>query len=142
MPGRANTGLPHRLEASNLRVRTGLPAERLVPYAGAAPAVEYDRAPDGTDGLSVPPGTETAYLAVGGRTQVVLSLRAPITLQRPFGVSPPVRTVRLATDDPDRMATALHDRIGMVGQVVDSRPTPLFPADHSPACDVPSPAPP
>ena len=107
--------LPHRLEPEALRLRYGALAEGRIPYTAIAAAERARRsAPGGRDGARVADegGVSALYLAVGGRTDLTLRLREPQTFSGLRGPTPPVATVHLATDDSDRLARALAERIG------------------------------
>ena len=110
--------LPHRLEPGGLRVRLGLLAEALIPYAAIA-AVEQQRClvPEGKDGCHVIPARQpgasgVAYLAVGRRTDVTLRLREPQPLRRLAGPTAPMATLHVAADEPERLVGALRQRLG------------------------------
>ncbi len=106
--------LPHRLEPAALRLRYGALAEGRIPYAAIAAAERARRpSPGGRDGARVADegGARALYLAVGGRTDLTLRLREPRTFSGLRGPTPPVETVHLATDDPDRLVRALGERV-------------------------------
>ncbi|HEY8446190.1 MAG TPA: hypothetical protein VIL01_03715 [Thermomicrobiales bacterium] len=50
------------------------------------------------------------YLAVGGRTDLSLTLVQPVTLSASRRPTPPVCAVHIAVDDPHRLADTLRDR--------------------------------
>lgn len=104
--------LPHRLAQTGIRLYYGVLVEGQVPYA-AIEQVELRRrnVPGGRDGLQLAPSDEAAYLAVGGRTDVTLTLSTPIILRGLLRSTPPVRTVHLAADQPAALAAALEERI-------------------------------
>ena len=107
--------LPHRLEPGTLHLRYGALAEGRIPYAAIAAAERARRsAPGGRDGARVADegGASVLYLAVGGRTDLTLRLRESQTFCGLRGPTPPVQTVHLATDDPDRLLRALAERVG------------------------------
>ena len=103
--------LPHRLEAGGVRLRHGNLAEILIPYHETA-AVERQslRTPGGRDGLATDHNAGSAYLAVGGRTDVTLRLRAPRPVNGLLRLTSPVTTVHVAADDPAHLAAALRAR--------------------------------
>ena len=104
--------LPHALEGEGLRVRFGAFAEGTVPYAQiAAIALERRRAPGGKDGLQV--GRTTAYIGTGGRTDLTLHLRTPVTLRGLRGAGQPTTVVCLAADEPESFAQAIARRSGL-----------------------------
>jgi hypothetical protein len=117
--------LPHRLEPSALRLRYGALAEGRIPYTAIATAERARRsAPGGRDGARVADegGARALYLGVGGRTDLTLRLREPQTFSGLRGPTPPVETVHLATDDPDRLARALAERIGAASPTAVPQP--------------------
>ncbi|MBI3976787.1 MAG: hypothetical protein HY331_01250 [Chloroflexi bacterium] len=105
--------LPHRLEASAIRVRYGALTRGQIPYAQIA-EVEHKRrrAPKGNDGFQLAADENAGYLTVGGRTDVTLRLRAPVALEGVLGPTVPVSTLHLAADDPAQLAHAIGRRIG------------------------------
>jgi hypothetical protein len=107
--------LPHRLEPGALHLHYGVLAEGRIPYTAIAAAERARRsAPGARDGARVADegGARALYLAVGGHTDLTLRLRGPRTFSGLRGPTPPVETVHLATDDPDRLARALAERVG------------------------------
>ncbi len=107
--------LPHRLEPGAVHLRYGALAEGRIPYTAIAAAERARRsAPGGRDGARVADegGVSALYLAVGGRTDLTLRLREPQTFCGLRGPTPPVETMHLATDDPDRLVRALAERVG------------------------------
>ena len=117
--------LPHRLEPGALHLRYGALAEGRIPYAAIAAAERARRsAPGGRDGARVADegGARALYLAVGGRTDLTLRLREPQTFCGLRGPTPPVETVHLATDDPDRLLRALAERVGAPSPADASQP--------------------
>ncbi|MGH3145756.1 MAG: hypothetical protein ACRDTR_08135 [Rubrobacter sp.] len=105
--------LPHRLEEHGLRLRYGALAEGFVPLSEIA-AVERARrrAPGPGDGLQTDPGGGGIYLSAGGRTDLTLRLHSPQSVRGLFRNVQPARTIHLAADDPERMASKLRERIG------------------------------
>ncbi|TAK36545.1 MAG: hypothetical protein EPO21_02240 [Chloroflexota bacterium] len=104
--------LPHKLEANGLRLRYGTFADALIPYEEIA-ALELKRLkpPKGRDGLCVARDENAAYLTVGGRTDLTLHLRAAHLVQGLFRPTPPVTTVHLSADEPERLARELERRV-------------------------------
>ena len=112
---------PHRLDDTGLRLYNGVMADGTIPYDQiAAITVERHRPPKDGEGLQVAPTERAAYLAIGGRTDVTLRLRAPVVLQGLLTPTPPVLTVHFTADEPERLAAALRARTGL-------------PADDAPA---------
>ncbi|HYO50485.1 MAG TPA: hypothetical protein VEW94_11605 [Chloroflexia bacterium] len=105
--------LPYRLDAGGLRIRYGVLADGFVPY-DIISAVELQRrkSPD-QEGLRVEEEEAAAYLAAGGRTDLTLHLREPIALHGLLKPHPPVRTIHLAADRPDALASELRTRAGV-----------------------------
>ena len=103
--------LPHRLEASGVRLRHGNLAEVLIPYHEIADVEQQSLgAPGGRDGLVTDRNAGSAYLAVGGRTDVTLRLRAARSVYGLLRPTPPVTTVHVAADDPAHLTEALRPR--------------------------------
>ena len=104
--------LPHQLEAGGVRLRHGNVAEVLIPYREIAGVEQQSlRAPGGRDGLVTDRNAGSAYLAVGGRTDVTLRLRAARPVHGLLRPTPPVTTVHVAADDPAHLTAALRPRI-------------------------------
>ncbi|MDP9374779.1 MAG: hypothetical protein M3Q65_20495, partial [Chloroflexota bacterium] len=112
--------LPHRLEPGGVRLRHGLLADGWVPYDAIAD-VEPERAqpPGKGEGLRLSPKGTIAYLAVGGRTDLTLTLRTPRALDGFLRPTPLVSAIRLAADEPERLAAALRRRIAPAEGGVD-----------------------
>lgn len=104
--------LPHRLEPDHLQVRYGHLNEATIPYDLIADVrAERRKAPRGGDGLQTSPEEHAVYLAVGGRTDLTLTLREPVTVDALWNPPPPVSTIHIAADRPDRMLAALNERL-------------------------------
>ena len=104
--------LPYRLESAGLRVRYGLLAAGAVPYDRIADVVaERRKAPGGREGVQTAPEQQAGYIAAGGRTDVTLRLCAPVALAGLLKPTPPMTTLHLAADDPDRFVAALRARL-------------------------------
>lgn len=103
--------LQHRLDASGVRLYYGALAEVYVPYTLIA-EVERERctAPGGRDGCRFVASENATYFTVGGKTDVVLRLREPISVQRTLTASPATRTLHVAVDEPDHFVTVLRKR--------------------------------
>ena len=103
--------LPHQLEAGGVRLRHGNLAEVLIPYHEIADVEQQSLgAPGGRDGLVTDRNAGSAYLAVGGRTDVTLRLRAARSVYGLLRPTPPVTTVHVAADDPAHLTEALRPR--------------------------------
>ncbi len=75
--------LPHRLEDDVLILRYGFTGEARIPYSLIEDVTaERSRTPKGSDGLGVDQRTGTAHFGVGGRTDVRIALREPVTALR------------------------------------------------------------
>lgn len=104
--------LPHRLEPNVIHLRYGALADGKIPYGDIALVKrERLRSPGVGDGLRVEGGKEVAYIVVGGRTDVILRLKTPHTLDRLLGPTDPVTTVHVAVDDPEWLAQELGERM-------------------------------
>jgi hypothetical protein len=94
--------LPHQAVETGLLVRYGLLNRVLVPWDALARVVtERSTPPKASDGLQIDPAGKLAWLAVGSRTDLLLELHAPVTIERLRGATPPVRALHIAADDPD-----------------------------------------
>jgi len=102
--------MPHRMTPQGLELRYGALAGGFIPYERIAEAhVAMARAPKFGDGLQVE--NDSAYLAIGGETNLVLRVTEPVRLDRIFGQTPPVREIHFATDEPKRMIETLVSRL-------------------------------
>jgi hypothetical protein len=54
---------------------------------------------------------EVAYFAVGGRADVLLRLRTPVSIERMASTGPPITTIYVAVDDPARFAGLIQERL-------------------------------
>ncbi len=101
--------LPHRLEANALRLRYGLFAQALIPY-GEIRSVKLAnrRSPKSGDGPRLAPAENAVYLAVGGKTNVALTLRAPRTVSGFSREIGPAATFCLRADEPKVLARELE----------------------------------
>jgi hypothetical protein len=116
--------LPHALEGARFRLRFGAFAEGLVPYAQIAGiTLDRRRTPGGRDGLQVVTGAPVAYLGTGGRTDLTLHLKTPITVRGLRGATKPVTSVCLAADEPEALAQALAQRSGVAVFVASPAPS-------------------
>jgi hypothetical protein len=105
---------PHRLDPDGLRLYNGIMADGYIPYDQiTAITAERRRPPKDGEGLQVAPAERAAYLAIGGRTDLTLRLRAPVILQGLLTPTPPVLTVHFTADEPDRLVAALRERTGL-----------------------------
>lgn len=104
--------LPHRLSNDLLLINYGALAEGKIPYSSIDSLdVDQRKAPDGREGLRLSPDKTTAYIGVGGKTDVTIHLREPLTLSGLLGPTSPVTTVCFAADEPERLARELGVRI-------------------------------
>lgn len=112
--------LPHRLESGGVRLRYGLFAEVLVPYAGIS-GVERAarRAPKPGEGLHTAPNEGAAYLAINGKTDLTMRLSEPRSVQGFFKETEPAAEIHFVADDPERFLSDLKRRtsaeVGMAG---------------------------
>lgn len=104
---------PHRLEEQGARFQYGILAECRIPYATIASVERVRRrAPGGRDGVRIIPGAgNSAYLAVGGRTDLTLRLRTPCAVDGIRECTTPVAVIHVAADEPGRLARDLLARI-------------------------------
>lgn len=102
--------LPHRLGETGLQLHHGVFAEGFVPYKEIQ-GVERTRqkAPEWGDGLQV--DEDTAYLAIGGNTNISIELRSPRSLRGFLRKAGPVDTIRLAVDESEAFAKDLRHRV-------------------------------
>ncbi len=106
--------LPHRLDKSKAVFSIGIMARAEVPYAEIA-NVTLRRTNEGLrgDGLRVLQRQATAYMAVGGSTDVVLTLRRPLELRGWLGQTSPVGTIHVAVDEPERLVQDMTKRLAL-----------------------------
>ncbi len=104
--------LPHRLTPEFALLHYGALAEGRIPYS-SIDAVEVDqrKVPDGREGLRLSRDKASAYIGVGGKTDVIIHLREPRALAGLLGPTTPVTTVCIAADEPERLARELGVRI-------------------------------
>ncbi|SEH12285.1 hypothetical protein [Thermoleophilum album] len=101
---------PHRLYDDQLLLRVGCLYRLRIPLA-AIGAVRVDRRTRILAPYLRLVGDGCAELAVGGRTDLVLELAAPVALERPFGRPVAVRRVAVAVSDPERMRAAVAEAV-------------------------------
>ncbi|BBL80465.1 hypothetical protein RxyAA322_23190 [Rubrobacter xylanophilus] len=111
--------LPHRLEEDGLRLRYGAHAEVFVPYAGIREVLIHPARPAGeplslfpAEGLKYSP-EGTLLLPVGGRTDLALHLRSPVSARGILKLRGPATRVFFAADEPERLAAELRRRPGI-----------------------------
>lgn len=122
----SRVALPHRLEEDGLRLRQGLFAEVFVPYAEVE-GIEGKRrrSPRSGDGLQGAPDEDAANLAINGSVHLALALRSPLTVRGFLKDTSPVRNIRVAADEPERMIREVRRRLEAVtapGSAVASSP--------------------
>jgi hypothetical protein len=103
--------LPHRLRATGLDLHYGFVAGGHIPYPAIERVILERRRPKDGEGLRVVKGENTAYLAVGGRTDLTLVLREPLRLEGLLARTEPVTTICVAADDPQKLYDALASAI-------------------------------
>jgi hypothetical protein len=103
--------LPHRLHATGLDLHYGFVAGGHVPYPAIERVILERRRPKDGEGLRVAKGENTAYLAVGGRTDLTLILCEPLRLEGLLARTEPVTTICFAADDPQKLHDALMSAI-------------------------------
>lgn len=108
--------LPHEAGQRGLTLHYGLFNRVTIPW-GMIDSVTLERGtpPKGQDGLTLDPATGRAWLAVGGRTDLRLDLREPVTVDRLRGATPPITTLHVAADDPEALARAVTTRPEQTG---------------------------
>lgn len=113
--------LPHQAEPRGLRLHYGLFNMALVPWQAIESAVaDGSKPPRGDDGLRLNAARGQAWLVAGGRTDVRLELRAPVTIERVRGATPPIRTLHIAADDPEALVRAIAQHPEQSGVAVAS----------------------
>ncbi len=106
--------LPHRAADDGLCIRYGLLSEAFIPFSEVVDIqVAPRKVPAGRDGLRVVEEEGAAYLAVGGRTDVTLTLRRPQSFRTAFGRTAPVDTLHIAVDEPQRLCEAVRARLAL-----------------------------
>lgn len=104
--------LPHRLEAEGLRLHAGALASGFIPYAALAEvAREQRKTPKKSQGLSLSADQSAAYFGIDGTTDVVLRLSVPQQMRGFVKLTPPVSTVYLAVDEPERFVREVRQRL-------------------------------
>lgn len=105
--------LPHRLEADGLRLRYGLLNWAFIPFEIIEQVHQVRRTtPGGREGLRISDSVPaTAYLGIGGRTDITIELCQPVRFWSLSGLSRPVRIIHFAADQPDRLVAALRERV-------------------------------
>ncbi|MDW8058445.1 MAG: hypothetical protein RMK01_00045 [Thermomicrobium sp.] len=99
---------PHHLERDRLVLRYSFLHELSVPLAAIETIrAEPGRSPNGRDGLHVRDGV--AWLAVGGRTDLVVELRAPVEAKRFLAPVGPIHRIHVAVDRPEQLLRALAE---------------------------------
>lgn len=106
--------LPHRLGARALLIQNGFMARAELPYDQIESiAAQRKRPPDGSEGLKSVAKENAAYLTVGGRTDVSVRLKTPGSVEGFLRSTPPVQTIHLAADDPERLVNELKARLAL-----------------------------
>ncbi len=101
---------PHTLDRDALVARWLYLHEVRIPLREiAAIQLHAEAVPNVRDGLTVRAGT--AWLAVGGRTDVRIDLHHPITGQRFFAATEPFHAILLAVDEPERLVASVARRL-------------------------------
>ncbi len=114
---------PHQLDERGLWLHYGLLGGVWLPYdAIAGITAERRGAPKHNDGVQIVQEASSrqgamahsvAFIGIGGRTDVTVTLNRPVTIERLFGPSPPVTTIHLAADEPmDFVAAVERARVG------------------------------
>lgn len=108
----AQVTLPYRLEAEGIRLHAGALAEGFIPYTALAEvAREKQKTPKKSQGLSISAGQSAAYFGIDGTTDVALHLSVPQQMRGFVKLTPPVSTVYLAVDEPERFVREIRQRL-------------------------------
>ncbi len=104
--------LPHRLGEVGILVNYGVLAHVEVPYREIE-GVVVGRVAKGLrgDGLKTAKEDGAAYMSVGGTTDIAVRLRTPQLLHGWLRATPPVTTLHIAADEPERLVLALSARM-------------------------------
>jgi hypothetical protein len=106
--------LPYRVADDGLWIRYGLLSEAFIPFPEVVDIqVASRKVPTGRDGLRVVEEERAAYLVVGGRTDVTLTLRRPQPFRTALGRTAPVDTLHIAVDEPQRLCEAVRARLAL-----------------------------
>jgi hypothetical protein len=125
--------LPHRVATDALHLHYGILGRVAIPYE----AIEsVSLAPirmlgNRNEGVSILKEKETGYFAVGGKADVLLRLRAPVSIERIASPSSPVKTIYVAVEDPARFAGLIQERLTAAPS--ESKPVPASSTALSPA---------
>jgi hypothetical protein len=104
--------LPHRLEAEGVRLHAGAAASAFIPYAALAEVErEKQKTPKKSQGLSLSADQSAAYFGIDGTTDVALHLSVPQQMRGFVKLTPPVSTVYLAVDEPERFVREVRQRL-------------------------------
>lgn len=104
--------LPHRLEATGVRLRYGALASAFLPYDAIADVALAQRAlPRGRPGARLAPAEDAAYLSATDRAALAIRVPGGARIRRPTGEMPSVTTVYVGADAPEALATALRARM-------------------------------
>lgn len=110
--------IPHQLAERGLWLHYGLLGSAHLPY-DAIGRITADRrsAPKYNDGVQIvqepagEQGTRVAFIGIGGRTDVTITLNRPVVIERLFGASAPVMTIHLAADEPTDFVAAVEQAL-------------------------------
>lgn len=106
--------LPHRLERACLMLHFGLLFDAPIPYANIATVAQEQRpSANGCEGYHLAAERQELALVIGGATNVVLTLHTPHVFMGLLRPMPPVQTILLKVDEPERFMRAVTAR--MVG---------------------------
>lgn len=115
--------LPHRLEAEGVRLHAGALASGFIPYAALAEvAREQRKTPKKSQGLSLSADQSAAYFGIDGTSDAALHLSVPQQMRGFVKWTPPVSTVYLAVDEPERFVRELRQRLAQRGEQAASPP--------------------
>ena len=104
--------LPHRLDVTRLMLHYGLLLDAAIPYTNIATIIRERRtAPTEREGYSSVAERQELALVIGGATNVTLTLQAPQTFSGLLRQTPPVTTILLKVDEPDRFVAAITQRL-------------------------------
>jgi len=104
--------LPHVLEDDRLLIRSGIFLEGAVWYADVVHLeVGKFEVKERREGFYVDPSRHSAWQLLGGRADVRLRLASPVSFRRALRWTPPIETLHLSVDEPERFAQALRGKL-------------------------------
>ncbi len=104
-------GRPHKLGETALLVRSGVLSGGEIPYRIIESAAMTRSGKGSGDGLKVYEAEKAAYFSIGGEVNIKIGLQEPVTLNNWIRKTPPITTVYLAADEPEKILAALGKRL-------------------------------